>query len=119
MKSFVTGSRAYGTPTEESDIDLVVLLESEDCFALIAQAEMNHGPLNGSGGPNDVSLRFGKLNLICLDDPEKFDLWKQATDVLKSRKPVTREEAVAYHREHVDAAIAQRRRQPDPNVATP
>lgn len=110
MKSFVTGSHAYGTPNENSDIDLVVLLEGSDTFKLIEHADSNNGCLNGSGGPDDVSLRFGKLNLIVLADEEKFHLWKAATDTLTARRPVTRQEAVDYHRFAVDFEMAERTR---------
>jgi len=109
MKSFITGSRMYGTPSQDADTDLVVLVHPDECSILIAQAEANNGGLNPSGHPDDVSLRFGNLNLIVLTDPQKFDLWKKATDTLFVRRPVTRQEAVDYHRAHVDAVIAMHR----------
>lgn len=110
MKSFVTGSHAYGTPNENSDIDLVVFVDPNDTFKLIEHADSNNGCSNGSGGPDDVSLRFGKLNLIVLADEEKFHLWKEATDALIGLRPVSRERAVDWHRYKVDFELAERRR---------
>jgi uncharacterized HAD superfamily protein len=46
-----------------------------------------------SGGNH--SLRFGKLNVIVLD-AEEFAAWREATDALIARKPVTKQEAKAF-----------------------
>lgn len=109
MKSFLTGSRAYGTPHPDSDIDLVVLANEDEAREFIWSADVNNGGQTHSGDGNDVSLRFSRLNLIVLTDPEKFDLWQKATEALTVKRPVTREQAVDYHREHVDAALAMSR----------
>lgn len=117
MKSFVTGSRAYGTPRKDSDIDLVIFADNETA-QLLAEQAANREQALGSGAPDDVSLRFGRLNLIVLTDEDKFDLWQKATQALIARRPVTREEAVDYHREHVDAALAMSR-QADADFCNP
>lgn len=36
MNAFITGSHAYGTPREDSDIDLVVLVEDESTLAALS-----------------------------------------------------------------------------------
>lgn len=90
---FITGSRAYGYPREDSDVDLVVGVSGDDAMELWK---------HGSSG--EASCRFGKLNLITfhLDSstgPDRFKEWRRVHDSLVARKPVTREEAVAAFQE--------------------
>lgn len=86
MRAFITGSRAYGVPREDSDLDLVVLLSTEDGNTIWKLSE--EGP----------AVRFGMLNLIvypdCDSEREKFRKWFEVTEELKRRSPVTREEAI-------------------------
>lgn len=100
MLSFVTGSRAYGKPTDTSDIDLVVLVDEEDLARLAAMSDTNKNPnpylFNPDYGPEvkvKGNFRFGKLNLVALTDKMDFEVWKIITDDLKSRAPVSREYA--------------------------
>ena len=96
MESFITGSRVYGTATEESDIDLVILCSPEDKKMLTALSDTGKMP-----------TRYGKLNLCILDssdydEKKKFELWAAANVELKARAktaPVSREEAMEYFRE--------------------
>lgn len=89
MKPFITGSQVYGTPTEQSDIDLVLSLSPEDIELLCHFADNGKCSAGADGG----SLRFGQLNLIILQEHE-LEPWKAATDELIARKPVSRDEAV-------------------------
>lgn len=93
MTAFLTGSRAYGTPRPDSDVDLCVLLSHDDLEALALQAPQANGE-PASGDENDASLRFGRLNLIAMTDPDRFAAWKEATAELVARKPVTRDQAI-------------------------
>jgi len=72
---FITGSRAYGAPSETSDLDLVVLVEDEAIINVLR--ELNEKPGHG--------LCFGKLNLIAVDE-EGYDRWREGTDSLIKRK---------------------------------
>lgn len=90
MTAFLTGSHVYGTPHQDSDVDLVVLIDSDQLDQLLSK---NYEPANY--GATAASMRFGELNLICLADANEFEAWRQATNQLKARKPVTRDEAVA------------------------
>lgn len=94
MNAFLTGSRAYGWPTDKSDIDLVVLVDQRT-FGILVDLLGDPDPHGKSGG-NDVSasLRVGKLNLILHTSENAFDAWQEGTDELIARSPVTREEAV-------------------------
>lgn len=97
MRSFVTGSHAYGTPTETSDIDLVLLVSHEDLRKLQKLADTVPGPNSGTQtGDVDGSFRFGKLNLLCVRNVQEFTVWRLATEFLKTKAPVTRERAKAY-----------------------
>lgn len=86
MAAFLTGSRAYGTPREDSDWDLVVCCDTD-----------THWQLRYNGDANNpyAPTRFGRLNLIVLDDVEKFKTWKRVTEELKARAPVCKEDAKA------------------------
>lgn len=90
LNSFLTGSQVYGTPTEKSDVDMVVLVSEKDRNILLA---------NSDKGTSKIV--FGKLNLIILskDNPaevEQFLLWKKGTEDLIARRPVTRDFAINY-----------------------
>jgi hypothetical protein len=78
MKPFCTGSQVYGTPTVESDLDLVVVVSPED-FTLLAQFD--------PGGP---ALVYGGAV-----SEAQAPAWAEATAELAAQKPVTREQAIA------------------------
>jgi len=84
MRAFITGSRVYGTPREDSDLDLVVLCDDQ-------AHELLH--LHGADGALYAPVRFANLNIIVLRDPAQFEAWRKTTENLKARAPVTREEA--------------------------
>ena len=97
--SFITGSHAYGTPHEDSDVDLVVRMPVFPAMALAVlsganQARLEH-ELNEYQDDGSFSMRFGKLNLICCYDDRAYANWLEGTSELSLRKPVTRGEACA------------------------
>lgn len=92
MEAIFTGSRVYGTPTDEPDLDLVLLANSdEEWNTIMAMATEQNVESYGGGS---VSLRFGKLNMIATSCPLAFGVWKDGTEQLKAKRPVTREQAV-------------------------
>lgn len=94
MKCFITGSRAYGEPREDSDTDLVVLCTTQE-YGILCNAG---GEPYGSSGMFDEfrrSIKFGPLNLICLTLEAEFEAWRKGTEECIAQKPVTRIEAVA------------------------
>jgi predicted nucleotidyltransferase len=102
VSAFLTGSHAYGTPTEASDVDLVVPC-TPALAALLAKL------LIGEGAPTDYGsgirqFKVGKLNLILLSSLE-FEAWRDATVRLVAMAPVSREEAVVM----VKGELARRR----------
>ena len=98
MKSFLTGSRYYGTPRSDSDIDLVVLMDGTQLVVLAKFADNtdDFGSPGGEQYDDGCSLRFGKLNLLCVTQDKHFNVWKQGTDELFAMKPVTRDKAIEH-----------------------
>ncbi len=108
--AFVTGSHAYGTPNVKSDIDLVVLVSPADHRRLREQAAkamtlqeiladveaFEANPDNGYDQEDVVSLRYGRLNLLCTCSLKHYNVWKKGTAFLRGKKPVTRDYAVRY-----------------------
>lgn len=98
FRAFLTGSRAYGRPTPDSDIDLVVFITEADLEMLTEQSD-NKGQIT-CDDPDYLanmkahSLRFGNLNLLCCTDEKSHAVWREGTRTLKAKKPVTREDAV-------------------------
>lgn len=84
-KAFITGSRAYGTPREDSDIDLAILIDADEGDIL-----WKAGAVEG-----EKTCRFGCLNLLIFNRSDRFNRWAQVTNELRERSPVSREEAVA------------------------
>jgi hypothetical protein len=92
-RSFVTGSIAYGIANKDSDCDLVILVSKLDMHRLIDISE----DFDDYGTDcTTACLRFGRLNLIVVTQEKDFDIWKEGTEELIARRPVTREEAVAH-----------------------
>ena len=104
MKAFVTGSRVYGTPREDSDIDLAVFVTIKELNLLCIMADEVPDVPDSGGEDVSRSLRFGKLNLLCFTDETEFQAWREATDELIQRCPATREDAVRLIQEKCHAA---------------
>jgi predicted nucleotidyltransferase len=93
MRSFITGSRAYGTPTAKSDVDLVILVTQADLELLRSMCDSDdkdrEKDVPSDGGPTvhgpagSASLRFGRMNLIVVSDPVAFEIWREGTRALK------------------------------------
>lgn len=98
MNAFITGSHAYGIPDADSDLDLVILL-SDDDFTLLCGFYVAKGGegLDLSYLSDDscgISLRFGELNILCVNDARDWETWRKGTHDLVAMKPVSRETAV-------------------------
>lgn len=95
MKIILTGSRAYGKPTEDSDIDLVLLSETdEDSILFQILRSQGNRIEEDSDSKFYTNLRFGKLNLILCENPCTFRVWEEGTKLLQRFMPVAREQAV-------------------------
>ena len=79
MKSFITGSRAYGNPKKDSDIDLVIRVDP-------SMAQILRKLSDDSGETGEKPCRFGRLNLILAESDLEFAVWRLGTTSMKSSK---------------------------------
>lgn len=97
--AFITGSRAYGTPREDSDIDLVIRCSPEDAEILLGWNEATQEErMQGAaayGEEGILQVRYGRLNLILCTDDYRYAEWVEGTAWLKASAPVTRDQAIA------------------------
>lgn len=97
---FSTGSRVYGTPREDSDLDIVILTDSEGLEALCAEFEPHPEATDYSDaitsltGPSEMGY---EINYIVTTDPVMFQMYKLARKLCLAVAPVTREIAVGIH----------------------
>jgi hypothetical protein len=92
---FLTGSREYGVPRDDSDVDLVAYCEITTIHKILKKADDIDDYGNGS-----AALRFGDLNLILCSDAGQYEAWKNGTDRCRSASsPVTRDEAIKIMKE--------------------
>lgn len=103
MRAFITGSHAYGEPTKESDVDLVVHCDEETRCKLFEWFGLDYdGTMEYGAGSVQFKVGDGEreLNLILVDEL-RYEAWHAATRSLIARRPVTRDEAM----ETVKAAL--------------
>lgn len=95
MKSFLTGSQVYGTPKEDSDIDLVVRISEDDLCIL---RRLTGTESQKYTDMNCQTFRFGKLNLICTGSKDSMRVWKEGTEILSDRdisgEEITKDKAI-------------------------
>lgn len=109
--AFITGSRAFGTPRQDSDVDLVVLVSKEDAQTLFAQfydtedkaSMLTKLQMAMNMAPNSFPLHIGKLNLIVCSDEKVYNGWLAGTASLKAQAmsgtPATRDDAIKVFNE--------------------
>ncbi len=85
--ALLTGSRAYGTPHKDSDTDIVILVTKEDLKSL-------RKFYKGGYAHGRMCVKSGDLNLIVETDPDRYALWEAGTALLKTKAPVSREDAI-------------------------
>lgn len=90
MKTLLTGSRVYGAPRADSDIDLVVLPETHTDRHVITSGLMPYLSSRGSGDRNSPALeatfRVGDINIIVVATEQQFRVWDAGTKLLEHRK---------------------------------
>lgn len=84
--AIIGGSRAYGTPRPDIDIDIVVQLTEAD-EALLRES-LDLPPV----GP----IRCGVVNFIVARTDEQYRVWAVGIERLKALAPVSRESAIEY-----------------------
>lgn len=88
LRAFITGSRRYGKPRADSDLDLVIMTDPE-----AHQKLCQHGDVED--GSRYCQIRYGRLNIVVVNDQEKFLVWRSITEKLAEQAPVTRDHAKA------------------------
>ncbi len=79
MLAFITGSRAYGTVKPSSDVDLVIrcTLEMKQLLQKLSDK------IVGLAG-EQLTIRFGKCNIIACTTDEEFAVWRIGTTQMKN-----------------------------------
>lgn len=98
MKSFITGSRAYGKPCPDSDVDLVIRCDEGLSEFLRSVCDISETRAEATYHGRPCQIRFGRLNIIDCNTDEEFAAWKLGTSRLEDKSPVTRATAVAFLR---------------------
>lgn len=102
MLGQLTGSRVYGTPKEDSDVDMILRVTRAEGTIL----EEVSGAYRNPDYPDTKDarpIRFGKLNIILCYTDAAYEGWLKARQLcMENRKllgrQLTREEAVAIHK---------------------
>ena len=85
------GSRAYGKPRADSDIDLLIRISKADFSQMCLGLNADEWWCDIESG----SVKHGKINLICCFTDSQYHIWRKGIQNLKLRAPnVTREEAI-------------------------
>jgi len=83
MKAFLTGSQAYGTPHEESDVDIVLRMDIIDTDKMIkALIALGQTPEHVDYGDGQSSIKIGALNLIVCHTDKRYTSWVLGTAAL-------------------------------------
>lgn len=104
MNAFITGFRAYGQPRDDSDVDMVIMLDSFDACMLETLADISASDREEYKQSEMTILRFGKLNLMVCTTEAAYASWLAGTVELKAMRDngmqVTRELAVLVFKKH-------------------
>ena len=94
MDYFITGSRAYGPYTEDSDLDVVVMAEdSAEIFDIVAMVGLNYeiAPKEDTNYA-DVVWYFWvgelKINVVTMKNVIDFNIWKEVTIQMAKSQPI-------------------------------
>ena len=99
LEGFLTGSRVYGVPHDESDVDLVVWVPHPEDRKILSEQSETCGP-----------VRYGKLNLIIPRSVQEFRVWREVTGDLTERalsgSSVAKSEAIdIFHKRFLEAGV--------------
>jgi hypothetical protein len=98
--AFLTGSRAYGMPTDASDIDIVILIEKQALCKIFELGPVTEEDMHYDSAETGVTLRYENLNLIFVASLGQYDAWKKGTLELVKISPVSRDYAVKHFEQY-------------------
>jgi hypothetical protein len=97
MEYIVTGTRAYGPVSEDSDLDIVVLRsDSEEIKDFLvkhnieiyqSENQIDYDIKTGTGGFYFNILGI-QINIICANDKDYFEDWKKRTEEMQKIEPI-------------------------------
>lgn len=95
VRAFVTGSHAYGNPTEDSDIDLVIP-GSVELHKYLKEniTDDREAVRNESSDP--FAILTGGIDIIIASTKEEYEFWRDGTMALIEQRPVSRKYAIDY-----------------------
>jgi predicted nucleotidyltransferase len=100
VTAFLTGSFAYGQPTPESDVDLVILVDKPTLDKL-KEIYSNQGSCEHADADflmvDRSKIDSRPLSLLFVTDIDRFHQWKKATDLCAINK-VSKDYAKAVHK---------------------
>ncbi len=88
----LTGNRAYGFPTAQSDYDVIVRCDKSDATMFGFTGKDVDG-IEYEIDENSWPCKFGEMNFILCFTDKRFDSWKNGTADCLKIKPVTRDVA--------------------------
>jgi hypothetical protein len=94
--AFITGSRDLGSMSEDSDIDVVMLVKEDAMGELIGHSDLGKLPCRYGGKQG--------INFILCRTPEEYKSWAEALRVCEDMqerlgRPLTKPERLALHRQ--------------------
>lgn len=97
LLAFMAGSWVYGKPKPDSDVDVVIACTPEEACNIAKHADWARFPPAGvRTGYKNTTIRFGRLNLICVHTTEDYNAWLLATRSLKARGPMEKPQCIEF-----------------------
>lgn len=97
MKCFITGSRWYGAPKHDSDLDIVLCCPSKYWPLLHPSCDKVNSD-EPEYTRSSLNYRYGKLNLIIVSSRWYYLRWRLARFICWCKSPINRDTAVAIHK---------------------
>lgn len=98
MKAFITGSRAYGLPRDDSDIDLVIRCDDATASALVAVLADESDESDGYDNDKRIQVRAGQCNLMLCRDDDAYEVWRRGTEALRDEAMLAESGCVSRER---------------------
>ena len=93
MKFLVTGTRAYGPTSEDSNLDIVLRQkDAQDLACYLIDSDIDIRRITDNNHPLYEGFYFHlfgmQINIIVVQNEEEFNLWKERTEQMQSISPI-------------------------------